>query len=435
MMWRITAFDKEGRELGHVELEQGELTIGRDGDRQLVLPSASVSRRHARVVIQNGSPCIVDEGSSNGVLVNGVRIVQPTAVGPTTRIDLAEFRLSVESAMPTSGVAPLPPVIPMVAQRTSAPAEGGVRLVAEGGPYDGRVANIPQGVSHVGRATDNDHVFDDPSLSRRHARIHRIGDQLEVEDLGSSNGTFVNGRRINRQAVAAGDIVRFGDLNFRAEGGSHGSTRAVEPGIPRIQLYTLAGGGALTLIILILTIVFLVRKVPPVQASGKEAIAKLQLRADAHLSQGKALYREKKYADAKNELTAALEIDPANVDARKLRALAASGAEDDRALSVAGAAMAVGDRKGYESALRSFAQMSEGSQARTQLAAKLVPALTRFGQQRCERASWPDCAWALCRAFEIAPPDNKPDRSASRILGDAERKLRRDRTFTPCKAD
>src|SRR5688572_11189135 len=136
MSWRITAFDKDGREIGHVDLDQGELTIGRDGDRQLVLPSASVSRRHARVVIQNGSPCIVDEGSSNGVLVNGVRIVQPTAVGPSTRIDLAEFRLSVESSnSQQSAMPPMPvsqPSIP-IAPRASAPigmaAEGGVRLV------------------------------------------------------------------------------------------------------------------------------------------------------------------------------------------------------------------------------------------------------------------------------------------------------------------
>src|SRR6201999_1480745 len=75
----------------------GELTIGRDADRQLILPSASVSRRHARMYVEGGQPCIVDEGSANGVIVDGVRITQPTYVHPGSRIDVAEFRIEVES--------------------------------------------------------------------------------------------------------------------------------------------------------------------------------------------------------------------------------------------------------------------------------------------------------------------------------------------------
>ena len=73
-MWRISALDRDGREVGRSELVAGELTIGRDSDRQLILPSASVSRRHARVYLDGGQPCIVDEGSANGVIVDGVRI-------------------------------------------------------------------------------------------------------------------------------------------------------------------------------------------------------------------------------------------------------------------------------------------------------------------------------------------------------------------------
>src|SRR4051794_12818107 len=105
-MWRVSALDRDGREIGHFELADGELTIGRDTDRQIVLPSASVSRRHAKIVIADGRPCIIDEGSSNGVLINGVRISEPTAIGPSTRIDVAEFRIAIESQQPTDGVPP-----------------------------------------------------------------------------------------------------------------------------------------------------------------------------------------------------------------------------------------------------------------------------------------------------------------------------------------
>src|SRR6476661_11278618 len=101
-MWRISALDRDGREVGRFELVAGELTIGRDADRQLVLPSASVSRRHARLYLDGGQPCIVDEGSANGVIVDGVRITQPTYVSAETRIDLAEFRLALEPMMPNA---------------------------------------------------------------------------------------------------------------------------------------------------------------------------------------------------------------------------------------------------------------------------------------------------------------------------------------------
>src|SRR6478736_7541721 len=105
-MWRISALDRDGREVGRFELVAGELTIGRDADRQLVLPSASVSRRHARVYLEGGQPCIVDEGSANGVIVDGVRITQPTYIHAGSRIDVAEFRVTLEALGPSALASP-----------------------------------------------------------------------------------------------------------------------------------------------------------------------------------------------------------------------------------------------------------------------------------------------------------------------------------------
>ena len=431
-MWRISALDRDGREIAHVELKMGELTIGRDSDRQLVLPSASVSRRHARIVLDGGSPCILDEGSSNGVLVDGVRISSPTVVGPTNRIEVAEFRITVESLLlSTEAVEPISSVTPPPSLPQGAP----MRLVAEGGPYDGRMFDVREGQSHVGRAVDNDLVFDDPSLSRRHARLSRTGGQIQIEDLGSSNGTYVNGRKIGSGVVAAGDVVRFGDLAFRCEGGTHGSTRAVDPyNLPRVQLIALAGGGAVTVVLLLLAVVFVIRKVPPVQASGRDAIARVQRQADQHLSAAKHAYDQRKYADAKMEVEQALEADPANLEARRLRPLAAHGADDDRALTAGSAAVALGDRKGLETALRSLADITEGASQRGLLLGKLEPALVKFGNDSCGRRAWSDCAWALCRAYAVAPPGEAPSPSVARTLADAEKKLRRDRSYEPCKS-
>src|SRR3954454_24526394 len=68
----------------------------------------------------------------------------------------------------------------------------------------------------------------DPELSRVHARVFRdASGQLMIEDLGSTNGTFVNGARIGApQPLRSGDEVRVGQTTLSVEGGAAGETQA-----------------------------------------------------------------------------------------------------------------------------------------------------------------------------------------------------------------
>lgn len=69
----------------------------------------------------------------------------------------------------------------------------------------------------IGRQPDCDVVLSDAGVSRRHAEIRREGDEWVVVDLGSTNGTEINGTRLSRHRLAPGDRLRLGEttLEFR----------------------------------------------------------------------------------------------------------------------------------------------------------------------------------------------------------------------------
>jgi Protein of unknown function (DUF3662)/FHA domain len=67
----------------------------------------------------------------------------------------------------------------------------------------------------VGRSQENDIVINDPNVSRRHARISRSDNGFVVEDLGSTNGTLLDGAPIDREMIEGGDELTFGQTTAR----------------------------------------------------------------------------------------------------------------------------------------------------------------------------------------------------------------------------
>ncbi|GIU84607.1 MAG: hypothetical protein KatS3mg008_1382 [Acidimicrobiales bacterium] len=76
---------------------------------------------------------------------------------------------------------------------------------------DGRRVRLGPGIAMLGRAEDADVRITDPKVSRRHAEISLRRDRYLLRDLGSTNGTFLNGRRIDQSALVDGDVIRLGD--------------------------------------------------------------------------------------------------------------------------------------------------------------------------------------------------------------------------------
>ncbi len=76
---------------------------------------------------------------------------------------------------------------------------------------------LPGGVRTVGRATGADFIVDAPLISRVHCRLTALADgSLEVRDLDSTNGTFINGERVRTGRLASGDRLGVGRVELVA---------------------------------------------------------------------------------------------------------------------------------------------------------------------------------------------------------------------------
>ena len=83
--------------------------------------------------------------------------------------------------------------------------------------WSGGVITIDQRVTVIGRSSDADLRVDDANVSRRHAEVRRIGDGYSLVDLGSTNGTEVNGQRIQETALMNGDVISVGTTRITFE--------------------------------------------------------------------------------------------------------------------------------------------------------------------------------------------------------------------------
>ncbi len=91
-------------------------------------------------------------------------------------------------------------------------------LVVERGPYRGVTWLLEDGETTVGRHPDDDIFLDDVTVSRGHVRVVASSGRLTVEDLGSTNGTYVNGERVEKVDLAAGDELIIGKYHLLIAG-------------------------------------------------------------------------------------------------------------------------------------------------------------------------------------------------------------------------
>ncbi|MFC2030231.1 FHA domain-containing protein [Chloroflexota bacterium] len=102
-----------------------------------------------------------------------------------------------------------------------------ITLVARAGPQAGMQFPVDRPSVRIGRGSGSEIVLQDTQISRQHAEISQQGDQFFIRDLGSTNGTFVNGQRVTQlHPLHPGDQVQVGDTVFACESVPFGAAAA-----------------------------------------------------------------------------------------------------------------------------------------------------------------------------------------------------------------
>ena len=162
----------------------GPHVIGRDPAAAVSIESPLVSRNHVELTCDDQGWKLQDT-SRNGTFIDGARI-ESGRITRSVRLHLGD------------------------------PAGVAVDLDPEPSGEISALHPADVAVVRLGRERDNTIVIDDLLASRHHAELRQLsGGHVEIKDLGSHNGTFVNGRRVDRQVLQTDDIVSIGRRYFR----------------------------------------------------------------------------------------------------------------------------------------------------------------------------------------------------------------------------
>lgn len=193
-------------------------TIGRDQQADIPCVDRRVSRRHLVIRCDGGTWVVEDLGSANGTFAEGSRvqrieiahgsIVRLGDVSTGTRLDFTGAPAAVSDERTRADEAPADPPRGTAATLSFDRNPSGVHPIVMGQRL------------RIGRAQDNELLVEGPHVSRHHAEFRPLpGGRFEIVDLGSHNGTYVNGQPVDRRRIIGPhDIVGVGHSTFRLAG-------------------------------------------------------------------------------------------------------------------------------------------------------------------------------------------------------------------------
>lgn len=206
-----------------VLLGEGETSVGSGSGCNVQLNGEGVQDMHVIVTADARGPILWVRSPGNWTHVNGRPVQEKAILRVGDCISLGAVGVVLRPDTDSSISDALPPAITAdddmkpSGQDThyrNSPPKALLRGVS--GPYFGKVIGIP-GRLVIGRGDDADLVLDEPEMSRRHALIEVTADSIYLRDLGSANGTYVNGVQVRDVLLYSGDQIAFDRNRFLIE--------------------------------------------------------------------------------------------------------------------------------------------------------------------------------------------------------------------------
>lgn len=373
-MFTLTIEDKNGVIADEFQFNHGTYLIGRVEGNDIILPSSKVSRQHARIFVRENQCYIEDLGSSNGVIVDGQRIQGERDLGSASQIRIGDFYLYLAFNKDQDNNQH-----DVVSTHIVSQDENSYKLVRVGDGFAGEIFPLTEPQNSIGRTEDNTIFLNDPSVSRRHARIDYDGLVYTLHDLGSSNGSSINDRRVGGPTILReDDRISFGNLHFvfmpsskhlvpedyaaPATAGSSGGGGGISVGMIAV--------GAVILMFLLLGMALVggagyyfytqkqaeaeaAKTPPPKELTQEEKIDRL-------INDGQALMQTGRWDDAISRFDEALALDADHKRAKELKEQAQKESNAGEALNTG---ISLKGKSNYKEARKRFKEIPEGTTA------------------------------------------------------------------------
>lgn len=438
-MFTLTIEDANGQVANRFSFDHGSYVIGRQEGCDVLLSSGSVSRQHARIFVENGRCYIEDMGSANGVLVDGQRVIRQRDLGTASQIRVGDFYLYLEYKRPEQQARPHVLQTLFISDDTAS-----YKLVRINDSFAGEEFNLSETDNTIGRTDDNFILLSDTSISRHHAKIIRQGEIYTVMDLGSSNGSRLNGKLLKTpQTLKAGDRIHFGNIEF-----------VFVAGDARINPADYAGaiGGSMALPIGITVVVLVMMGLAAgavivfgffsfKEKKDAEATPSVTQTVDSQVAQYLQLAREKEarrdWAGALSSIDDALALKPDHAEALALKAKAQNEASAMQLLEEGERLL---ERGRHEEARATLQKIPAETQAYTRAVPTMNHIISTLGynyrneamrlSRSKKKEDWLEAHKRISAALEL----NAADTDALKLLEEIEGQLQaKNVEFTPFK--
>ena len=313
-MVKLQMTDSSGR-IREFNIGSTPTSFGHGEDNDVVLGSRKVARRHMVIWEDGGRVMVEDLTGGKGINLDGEPIRGVFEIRPFAKMEVGIFVFRLAEAELAAGTTDTF----LISRQGPMPFLEG--LSGEG---DGVEVELGPGNNDIGRDPSFYLVIEDPSISPRHARIVVQNGAVQntrqpkgpyvLTDLGSELGTFVNEERIQSSHLRDGDLLRFGNIEFKFHTG-------IAEGRAGRRRRWMVIAVACTLILLLVFLVGIGRRTGPSQAPASQSRLSMDVQLDQFLQAARAAMENMDWAKAEQELDAALDFHPASEEARKMRKL------------------------------------------------------------------------------------------------------------------